>query len=81
MDFKESLSNEFNILSEIKKGLDHPNIIFIHDLYYFEEKLPGRPKSYNYLIVMELAKCSLQDMIRKKVVINLTVKEMIEMIK
>ena len=52
------------ILSKIfEKGLDHPNIVLIKGLYEFEDNLPRGKKEFNFLIVMELAKCSLDDVI------------------
>ena len=60
------------------KGLNHPNIIIIKGLYIFEE-LGRKGTTYNFIIVMERAECSLDDILSKK--IKFTVPQMIDMIK
>lgn len=45
------------------KDKKHPHIIEIHGLYKFEEKI-RKGTTYNFVIIMELAECSLHDVIK-----------------
>ena len=45
------------------KDKKHPHIIEIHGLYKFEEKM-RKGTIYNFVIFMELAECSLHDVIK-----------------